>query len=120
MFDWSEFLDVAEELAQRTGDEAALRTAIGRAYYAAFGLARDHLVRSGVRIPQAGAAHPIVWRRFHASPDRAQRRIANLGGQLRKRRGWADYDASYSNAASDALKVVTWARQVLADLATLP
>ena len=38
-FDWSEFLTVAEELARRTDDEVALRTAIGRAYYATFGVA---------------------------------------------------------------------------------
>ncbi len=119
MFDWSDFLDVAEELANRTGDEAALRTAIGRAYYAAFGTARDRLIRSGVRIPQAGAAHAVVWDRFHASPNRAERRIANLGRQLRKRRSWADYDASYPNVASEARKAVRWARQVLTDLAAL-
>ena len=119
MFDWSDFLDVAEELAQRTGDEAALRTAIGRAYYAALGMARDHLARSGIRIPQA-AAHTIVWDRFRASPDRAERRIANLGQQLRKRRRRADYDASYPDIASDARKVVRWARRLLTDLAALP
>lgn len=120
MFDCSDYLDVANELAQRSGDEAALRTAIGRAYYATFGTARDSLVRSGARIPNAGPAHSIVWVHFHATPDRVHRRITHLGRRLRKRRGLADYDSTYAQASVDARKAVAWARQLLADLARIP
>jgi hypothetical protein len=38
-FDWTEFLDLADDLAGRRGDPAAKRTAISRAYYASFHLA---------------------------------------------------------------------------------
>jgi hypothetical protein len=31
-FDWSEYLRLARELADQRGDEAAMRTAISRAY----------------------------------------------------------------------------------------
>ena len=60
MFVWADFLDIADERARRAGDEAAERTAIGRAYYAAFGAARDYLIRSGVTVPKAGRALVIV------------------------------------------------------------
>lgn len=45
-FDPREFLSVAAHLAQ-VGDEASLRTAVGRAYYASFLLARD---KTGITI----------------------------------------------------------------------
>ena len=48
-FQWSEYLDVAQELAEQARNappelqEARYRASISRAYYAAFGKARDHL-----------------------------------------------------------------------------
>jgi hypothetical protein len=51
MFDWSRYLDLADELARRVSDEAAERSAISRAYYAAFGMSRRHLVQSGIVVP---------------------------------------------------------------------
>lgn len=46
-FDWSGYLDVAKELASvaltSANKEAKLRSAISRAYYAAFILARNYL-----------------------------------------------------------------------------
>lgn len=48
-FHWSEYLDVAQELAEQAKhappelQEARYRASISRAYYAAFGKARDHL-----------------------------------------------------------------------------
>jgi uncharacterized protein (UPF0332 family) len=48
-FHWSEYLDVAQELAEQAKNapaelqEARYRASISRAYYAAFGKARDHL-----------------------------------------------------------------------------
>ena len=46
-FDWSEYLNLAQELAGRptslSNEEARLRSAISRAYYAAFCKARNHL-----------------------------------------------------------------------------
>ncbi len=36
MFEWFDFLDLAETLAETPNNEAAARTAISRAYYATF------------------------------------------------------------------------------------
>lgn len=120
MFAWADFLDLADDLATRTGDEAAERSAISRAYYAVFGSARDHLSRSGVGLPQAGAAHAIVWTRFHAGPASVHRRIGTVGRRLLRRRRRADYDIAYPRLTREARESVELARRLLADLASLP
>jgi uncharacterized protein (UPF0332 family) len=47
MFDWSDYLDLANELAgdiaSQTTEEAKLRSSVSRAYYAAFCKARNYL-----------------------------------------------------------------------------
>ncbi len=48
-FDPRSFLRLAEQLAQDDNDEASLRTAVGRAYYATFLQARDRLGIRGRR-----------------------------------------------------------------------
>jgi hypothetical protein len=49
MFDWSTLFVLAEDLATRTADEAAARTAISRAYYACvrLGTERPNAVTDG-------------------------------------------------------------------------
>ena len=39
MFDWADYLRLAQELAQR-GEESCKRSAVSRAYYSVFNLAR--------------------------------------------------------------------------------
>ena len=78
MFRWSDFLDVAAELAGRIGDEAAERTAIGRAYDAAFGAARDDLIRTGSPIPKMGP-QPTTARVANIS----KKWVGHLRGQCR-------------------------------------
>lgn len=60
MFDWDDFLSLATDLANRRGDEAALRTAVSRAYYATFHAAREYLVRAGIAVNTGGGAHRQV------------------------------------------------------------
>ena len=47
-FDWTGFLTLAERLATDTGDEAAQRTAISRAYYAAYHAAASFVRAQGI------------------------------------------------------------------------
>ena len=102
MLTWSDDLHLANELARRTGDEASQRWAISRAYYAAFGSAGDYLNGSGSRVPTAGRAHTVVWDRFHALPNPVHRRIADLGRNLRRRSGRADYDLDFPQFSAAA------------------
>lgn len=60
-FGWEGFLDLAEELSQRRGDAAAERTAISRAYYAAFHWANDDVSRRGANLTFTGRDHTLVW-----------------------------------------------------------
>jgi uncharacterized protein (UPF0332 family) len=119
VWEWSAFLDLARELVNRPDDEAAARSAISRAYYAAFGTAREHLVQRGIAVPKAGPAHALVWDHFHAVGDTLHRRIANLGRTLRKYRGHADYDDTYPDLERDARRAVRFARRLLSDLDSL-
>ncbi len=44
MFEWEDFLDVAQALERQSDSEAALRSAISRAYYAVLGIAHERLI----------------------------------------------------------------------------
>ena len=88
-FSWRHFLNTARNLSQST-DEASLRTAVSRAYYAAFHEARAYLARFN-KLEQ-GSEHEKVWRAFDRPTDRRQyREIWTWGTRLRKARVEADY-----------------------------
>ncbi|MEB3179945.1 MAG: HEPN domain-containing protein [Nostocaceae cyanobacterium] len=95
-FDWSQYLNLAKELAgeQTTpaNQEAKLRDAISRAYYAAFILARNHLRDKQANIiPTTGDAHGYVWQQFKLNPDSAHQLVADNLKRLRQYRNQADY-----------------------------
>lgn len=119
LFPWSDFLDLAAELASRTGDAAAERIAIGRASYAAFCSARRILRSHSEGLTGGGRDHVSVWDRFHAVPDPVHRRIADRGRRLRRRRNRADYEDVYGDLSRHARSSIGLARLVLADLDSL-
>jgi hypothetical protein len=90
-FDWDEFLTLAEELAQRNEDEAALRTSVSRAYYSAF---HDALSRAERKCgpKQGGNSHQWCWDRYNWTQDPACNQIGIDGGRLKFKRVKADYD----------------------------
>jgi uncharacterized protein (UPF0332 family) len=84
-FDPTAFLQVAQELAA-AGEERRLRTAVGRAYYAIFLLARE---RTGAYPTDRNhSAHSLV---LAAVSSRKGFRVANELNQLKKLRITADY-----------------------------
>lgn len=91
-FEWRQFLDLAKELAKRD-DEASARSAISRAYYAAFHWARDYVVRElAVKVPKY-EAHEAVWSALMEPGRKRYELAAGAGGK--KARGWrnqADYE----------------------------
>src|SRR5687768_12510617 len=93
-FDWRSFLDIADELAART-DEAALRTAIGRAYYTVLGVAADTLPAAERATVNPRNAHDRIWELYALSSIAACRQLGNLGYRLRGRRRVADYNSSH-------------------------
>ena len=86
-----EFWELSKELMRRT-EEACHRTAVSRAYYAAFHRTRDFLTLLGFRTRQSDQAHAGLYRRLSCTHreelDEAARSLMNLRGL----RNSADYE----------------------------
>ena len=97
-FDWAQYLDLSQSLVDSvdgsTLDEAKLRCAISRAYYAAFCSARNFLVASDSRLGE-GMGHTEVRREFQLRRGRAGRFVARTLVEMAIRREDADYRNSY-------------------------
>jgi uncharacterized protein (UPF0332 family) len=91
LIDETGFLELADELSMGTR-QADWRTAISRAYYAAFHKARTLLQQSGFHVPVAQQAHAYLWLRLSNSGHPDVDNAGDLLYQLRRMRSWADYD----------------------------
>jgi hypothetical protein len=103
-FNWNDYLTLAEDLSRRS-DEAARRSAISRAYYAAYNLARQHLRDAlganvgpaSEPIPPSGkrkGEHEWCWDKFCDSGHDGCIDIGELGKRLKGFRVEADYEAN--------------------------
>lgn len=88
--DAREFLTIAGELARRP-DAAAQRTAISRAYYAAFNTGAQFLRSCGFRIGKGAAAHGEVYRCLSFSGHTELARAGSDLNDLHSLRNRADY-----------------------------
>lgn len=91
-FDWNAYLELAERLTTDSATKEAVaknRSAVSRAYYAVYNLARDQAPR-GVTRRGRGSSHRDLIDHFN---QRGQHSIANLLELMRDRRNDADYDA---------------------------
>jgi hypothetical protein len=111
-FEWREFLPIADELAQRD-DEAARRTAIGRAYYAALGVALRRLPPAERATVHPGNVHDRTWELYARSTVLECRRLGNLGYRIRNRRRRADYRDEPPVQATQAWQTIADARAML-------
>lgn len=116
MFDWLGFLDVARRLADADeAGEADRRTALSRAYYAAFNHARSYLARIDpvLVIPKTGAAHEFVPEHLkQRNRSKQAQNAARKLEHLKRLRKWADYDsgqrARLADDVVDALRCAEW------------
>lgn len=121
IFDWSEYLTLANDLAgARTNpstDEAKLRAAISRAYYANYCIARNHLRdKEGHTIPWADA-HKYVIDQFRNSSDKARKDLGKDLDRLKNYRLSADYKDNYPGLIGPSTRVaLTLADQVIIKL----
>ena len=114
-FAWTEYLGLAGELVRdpREGaTEACFRSAISRAYYAAFHWAKDFLIQHDNFVLQGPDVHRKVWAHYLSGPGTGRHRkaIARNGKRLREERGKADYDNPFPDpdlekAAQGALRL---------------
>ena len=122
-FDWSEYLDLAKELAPRpisaATQEAKLRCAISRAYYANYCKARNHLRdKEGQTVP-AQDAHRYVIDIFLNSAERKRRDMGKDLNRLRVDRIKADYYDEFNGVASQTEVVLLLAERVSSNLDNL-
>jgi len=116
VFDWAKYLVLAEELGTSRMNEAALRSAISRAYYATFCKARNRLRHEGVRIPNTGKAHKIVWDNFRNDVDQHRRSIGITGDRLRQSRNKADYEDEFPNVTKVVQDSISKTKRLLETL----
>ncbi len=124
MFDWSDYLDLANELAgeiaSQATEEAKLRSSASRAYYAAFCRARNYLRDiEGRSIPLTGIAHVIVRDEFKLSTDKQRRKIGQNLDRLRIDRNKVDYGDSVTGLSSMVTMDLTMALKVISTLNAL-
>lgn len=96
-FDWSEYLQLAEEIGQDAEqselEQARRGCAISRAYYAAFCSARDLLESRGDYSAFGdGRDHEGVARTFDRAPSVERQRVGQELYRLKDHRTKADYD----------------------------
>lgn len=121
-FRWRDFLDLAELLCRQSAlglDEARQRSAVSRAYYAAFNLSKEKAFRRGWKPLGKGRDHRdlVDWLsrqglRLQARQLEAMRRVGNE----------ADYDlhsAPGGGWSAGAGRMLGMARQILAVLGRL-
>lgn len=114
--DFREFLTLAESLAEGV-TEGEWRTAISRAYYAAFHIACDTLASLGFRVPShSEQAHAYAWRRWSNTGEWTIDDAGRDLDRLRSDRNEADYDKNARFAASQADEAVARGQAVIAAL----
>jgi hypothetical protein len=105
-----DYFDLARKLAQmRT--EAAIRSAISRAYYAAFHFGKNLVEALGFKLPKDAAAHEKLYHLLNNAGIESATEAADWLLRLRKRRTLADCDFARDDLRSayecqkDLLKV---------------
>ena len=122
-FNWSEYLALAGQLAGKAKisatQESRLRSAISRAYYAAFIQARNHLRdKDGLSLPRLNI-HQYVINRFKNDPDLTRQKIGSNLKIIRYNRNRADYDDKIERLPAKTKRTLKVAAKVIADLQSL-
>jgi uncharacterized protein (UPF0332 family) len=112
-----DFLPVPRSLAAARG-EAEARSAVSRAYYAAFHAVRDVLKALGFVVPRADRAHEYLYRRLNNCGVAPITNAGRMLHALRRLRNQADYDVELPFPGT-AIAAVTNAESVLKTLDTL-
>ena len=117
-FEWRHYLVLAEALAQGP-DEAHWRSAISRAYYAAYNHARLYVIRRlSLAVPPVDG-HKFVWDALKLGAGRLQNELsaAHNGRTLRHDRNQADYESKLGgDARKNAQDAIRKSRRIIESL----
>lgn len=118
-FDWQEYYELAKCLQGKTiatySLEAAHRSAVSRAYYAAFCHARG-CARLNFVPKKSASDHRGVRQALTKSPDPQLRAISGTLDRLRKSRNLCDYDDDVTDLSAMVSRALRDAQQVLNEL----
>ncbi len=114
-FNWNEYLNLAN-LLSANGDQASQRTAVSRAYYAAYHAATLHANQNGY----AESSHGRLWKMYSSDSDANARRISTLGNQMKRAREDADYVAVVPRIGDIMTQQLADANEFVALLAQVP
>ena len=98
-FDWVQYLVLARELGGQKL-ESAQRSAVSRAYYAAYNAALAYCNTHHIHIFNNGGSHEDLWNTFEGEGDLIMRTVSTKGNRLRRKRTKADYDSEVSGLQS--------------------
>lgn len=126
MFVWDDYLALADELSRRSSEENCMRTAISRAYYAAYCSAiawyeprYGQVPRPVVNRRRLGL-HEALWVAFQDPIHQADKRFYKVGARgdtLRRHRTMADYRLHYTgNMGAQTPTILGTARNLITDL----
>lgn len=127
-FDWSEYLNLAQELAATNSEssdnsEAKLRSAISRAYYSTFCLARNYLrdIEKDPRLLRNNRdinEHQYVAQEFiyHRTKMKNMVKIGEKLSTLRGLRNKADYEDTFYNLQREARTALMLAQNIISAL----
>jgi uncharacterized protein (UPF0332 family) len=114
---WRDFLALAAQLAA-DATEAGWRSAVSRAYYAAFHTARRLLTELSFTVPRADRAHQyLVFRLSNCGESTAEQAGRDLD-TLRRLRNRADYDDMPAVTQAQAVAAVRLAEGIIQVLDT--
>jgi uncharacterized protein (UPF0332 family) len=109
---WRDFLLLATRLASGT-TEADWRTAVSRAYYAAFHVARSLFANLNFTVPRADRAHQYLVFRLSNSGEPSVEQAGRDLETLRRLRNRADYDEAPGLTAPQAVAAVQLAEGIV-------
>jgi uncharacterized protein (UPF0332 family) len=118
-FNWTDFLVLAREIGARA-DQSALRSAVSRAYYAAFKTAEHYCERNGFPPVDTGRPHQDVWDAFFEKGGKTFTSVYEKGDRLRRKRAIADYRSHQVTSASTAQDCLRDSYAILSYLGASP
>lgn len=117
-FDWHEYFALAQELVTTTSfttsEEARLRSAISRAYYAVHKIGIEVAeTTSPFRARREGEVHGELINHFSRSPNADERRVGIRLRNLHRLRNQADYDSGMSALSNNTATCLMAAREAI-------
>lgn len=128
-FTWKDYLDLADDLAKNNTDEAKLRAAISRAYYAAFCNARNYMINNDHHnFPHETREHHKYLAKYfrgeleESKPDDLDGTRERIGNDLnsmrfdRRKVDYEDYVCNLERLEKKATEVLKRSRRVVLKL----